>query len=221
MLYAFLMLLLIALSTIPGMWVRWTISKHNKPKDKIQFTGEEFANSLLIKFHLNNVVVESAPPNQDHYDPTGKAVRLSPERMNTNSLAAIAIAAHEVGHALQDATQYPKYVASLKIRIAAQQFQRVGSWILLFSPVVALISKNPIIGLITAATGIISYLFSSAISLYNLPVEFDASFQRALPILKDCQYLDEQDLKSARKILRAAAMTYVAGSILSFLPMRR
>lgn len=221
MAYALLLLLVVTLSTLPGLWVKWIIRKHNTPRDKIQFTGEAFAKSLLTKFRLHDVVVESASPNQDHYDPTDKAVRLSPDRMKNNSLSAIAIAAHEVGHALQDATQYPKYLTSLKIRVAAQQFQRVGSWILIFSPVVALISKNPLIGIITAATGIISYGFSAAINLYNLPVEFDASFARALPILEDCQYLDEQDLKSARRILRAAALTYVAGSILSFLPFGR
>lgn len=221
MFYAIFALLFLALSILPGMWTRMTLSRYSKPRKDIQYNGEEFAKALIRKFKLHNVSVEAAPNNGDHYDPTDKVVRLSPDRMKTNSLTAIAVAAHEVGHALQDATQYPGFAASGKVRVAAHHFRQMGTWVFVLAPVVALISKNPIIGMITAAIALMSYFLSAAVHLFNLPIEFDASFKRALPILEDCEYLSESDLKAARKILKAAAMTYVAGALLNILPFGR
>ena len=221
MFYAIFALLFLALSILPGMWTRVTLARYSKPRKDIQYNGEEFAKALIGKFRLHNVTVEAAPDNGDHYDPTDKVVRLSPDRMKTNSLTAIAVAAHEVGHALQDATQYPGFSASGKVRVAAHHFRQMGTWVLVLAPVVALISKNPIIGMITAAIALMSYFLSAAVHLFNLPIEFDASFKRALPILEDCEYLSESDLKAARKILKAAAMTYVAGALLNVLPFGR
>ena len=221
MIYAILAVTFLALSTLPGLWTKWTLARYSKPRPEIEYNGEEFAKALITKFRLHNVSVEEAPNNGDHYDPTDKAVRLSPDRMQTNSLTAIAVAAHEVGHALQDATQYPGFAMSGKVRVAAYHFRQVGTWAFVLSPVVALISKNPAIGFITAGIALTSYLLSAAVHLFNLPIEFDASFKRALPILEDCQYLSENDLKAARKILRAAAMTYVAGALLNLMPLGR
>ncbi|PCJ29475.1 MAG: peptidase [Moraxellaceae bacterium] len=221
MIPALLAITFLALSTLPGLWVRWTLARYNKPRKEIQYNGEEFANALIAKFRLHQVTVEAAPEGGDHYDPSDKVVRLSPSNMNTNSLTAIAIAAHEVGHALQDATHYPGFAMSGKVRVAAYHCRKMGTWVFVLAPVVALISKNPIIGFITAGIALLSYLLSSAVQLFNLPIEFDASFKRALPILEDCQYLNDHDLKAARKILKAAAITYVAGALLSMLPLGR
>lgn len=221
MLYALFAILFLALSVLPGLWTHWTLVRFSKPRKEIEYTGEEFALALISKFKLHNVRVEAGPNNGDHYDPIEKVVRLSPDRMKTNSLTAIAVAAHEVGHALQDATQYPGFAASGQVRIAAHYFRQMGTWVFVLTPVVALISKNPIIGFITAGIALSSYLLSAAVHLFNLPIEFDASFKRALPILEDCQYLNDKDLKAARKILKAAAMTYVASALLNILPFGR
>ena len=221
MFYVLVIIGFLLLSIAPGLWTRWTLAHYSKPHNAIEYNGEEFANLLIRKFNLHNVCVEAAPQDGDHYDPINKAVRLSPDRMQTNSLTAIAVAAHEVGHALQDATNFPGFSMSGRVRVAAHQFKQVGNWVFMLSPVVALISKNPIIGFFTAGIAILTYLLSAAVHLLNLPIEFDASFKRALPILEDCQYLNDKDLKAARKILKAAAMTYVAGALINLIPLGR
>ena len=101
MLYGALMLLLAACVYLPSLWVRWVMRRHSTEIEDMPGTGGELAAHLLQQFDMNDHKVEETTPNADHYDPSAKTVRLSPDNFSGKSLTAIAVAAHEVGHALQ------------------------------------------------------------------------------------------------------------------------
>jgi len=221
MLYIVLLIAGLALITLPGLWAKRTLNRYSAPRQDLTLTGEQLALDLLQKFKLHHVTIEAAEPQQDHYDPATKTVRLSPDNLHNNSLTAITVAAHEVGHALQDATQFPGFNLRIRLAVVAHHFNKIGGWVLLLTPVVMAISRSPTVGLITGLIAVSSFFMSAAVHLITLPVEIDASFSRALPILKDCHYLKEQDLKAARRILKACAMTYIAQALIELLSFKR
>lgn len=157
----------------------------------------------------------------DHYDPAAKAVRLLPQHHSGRSLSAVVIAAHEVGHAMQDATGYAPLTQRTRWATQAQRVQQLGFIVMLLAPVVMLISKAPFLMLLQVAGGIVIISVTVLMHALTLPVEFDASFGRALPVLKAGGYLRDEDLNSARQILRAAAFTYVAAAAMSLLDIAR
>ena len=160
-------------------------------------------------------------PAGDHYDPEAKAVRLMEDRFRGHSLTAITIAAHEVGHAIQDARGEALFRNRQSLAKFAARAQQAGSVVLLAAPVVMLASRAPGLGLAFLAVAIGSMLVGTVVHLLTLPVELDASFSKALPILEKGQYLYEGDLPHANRILRAAAFTYVAASLASLLNLGR
>ena len=169
---------------------------------------------------LKDISVESTETG-DHYDPISKTVRLTEEKMNSGSLTSIVVAAHEVGHAHQDATKYfPLSLRTKLVKIMAPA-QRVGAFILMAAPFVTLITRIPQSGLIMFLGGFLTLGMSSIIHLVTLPTEWDASFSRAMPMLERSNFLKEGDSDRAREILRAAAFTYLAGSLMSLLNIAR
>ena len=105
----------------------------------------------------------------------------------------------------------------IKLVGVAHLIQQIGGWVLVLLPILAIISRNPIIGLLTVLAGIAMMGVSVIVHLVTLPVEFDASFNKALPILFEGNYINEKDRPAARRILKAAALTYVAASLASLL----
>ena len=155
----------------------------------------------------------------DHYDPQAKAVRLSQANHDGRSLTAVAVAAHEVGHALQDRDGYgPLHTRTELVRMSAV-VRRVGSILIFASPVLAMIARSPAVGLLGIGAGIMTLGINVIIHLITLPVEFDASFGRALPLLKEGRYLEDADLPAAHSILKACALTYVAASLSALLSL--
>jgi uncharacterized protein len=144
-----------------------------------------------------------------------------PAHMNARSLAAVVIAAHEVGHALQDATGYPPLQARTRLAKQAQKFETMGSVVMLAAPIVMVVAKSPHVLFLEIFVGLLILSMAVLIHAVTLPTEFDASFRRALPMLKTGGYVKDQDLPAARQILRAAAFTYVAAAALSLLDVMR
>ena len=204
----------------PGWWVRNVMSRYSSPEDRYDGTGGELARHLLDSLDLQNVKVEESPAG-DHYDPRDKVVRLSPANLKGRSLTAVTVAAHEVGHALQDASGY----APLKIRgqlvMLTQPVQRLGAGILMASPFVGMLTRAPLVSLLMILGGLMSLGTTTLVHLITLPTEMDASFNRALPMLEKRGILKPGDLPHARRLLRAAALTYLSASLASLLNIAR
>lgn len=215
-------LLLLAGLMLPGLWVRQVLQKYSEPGDRYKASGSggELARHLLDRFELTDVKVE-ATESGDHYDPQAKAVRLSPDNFGGHSLTAVTVAAHEVGHALQDARGEALFNMRQRLVHVAMRGESVGRVLLLAAPVVFMLTRVPQAGLLMALIAVASMAVGTLVHLVTLPVELDASFGKALPLLEQGNYLHAGDLPHARRILRAAALTYVAGSLASLLNLGR
>lgn len=214
------LLTILALATLPQMWVRSVLKRHSAERSDMPGTGAEVARRILDSQGLRHVKVEVTKAG-DHYDPEDKAVRLSPPHFSRRSLAAVAVAAHEAGHAMQDGTNY----GPLKKRtIAAKQainVQRLGSIVMLAGPVLMLMTRNPMVMLADMAVGVLILGSNVVMHALTLPVEYDASFRRALPVLKQGNYLRAEHLPQAKQVLRAAAFTYFASAAMTLLDVAR
>lgn len=208
--------LLIAVIWLPGWWVRRTLTHYSQPADRYFGSGAMLARHLLDKHGLADVKVEEIQTG-DHYDPASGTVRLSTGNYNSHSLTAITVAAHEVGHAIQHAEGYAPLRVREQLVGLALVGQKLGALIMIAAPAIALIARHPAPGLLMAVAGLLSMGLAAVVHLVTLPTEFDASFRRALPMLQRGAYLHEADYPHARRILKAAALTYVAQSLMSLL----
>lgn len=215
-----LLALVFALAVLPQMWVRKVIASHDAERADFPGTGGEFARHILDEMNLNHVKVEETDQG-DHYDPDAKAVRLLPKHFKGRSLSAVVIAAHEAGHAMQDAGGYPPLQARTRLAKQALRMEKVAAVVMLAAPIVMLLAKAPHIVLIEVFVGVMIFALSILLHAVTLPVEFDASFRRALPILESGRYIDDKDMPAAKQILRAAAFTYVAAAAMSLLDIAR
>lgn len=207
-------ILLLGAVVLPGWWVQRVMKRYSSPTDRYQGTGSELARHLLDRAGLEEVAVEPTD-HGDHYDPEARAVRLTESNFNTGSLTAITVAAHEVGHAIQHADGYRPLIVRTQMVRTVQRFQRLGMVMIGAAPIALAAIKLPraaLILLVFGAAGLASGIF---VHLATLPTEFDASFRRALPILERGGYLKDEDRRPARRILTAAALTYVAASMMS------
>ncbi len=215
-----LLVLILALSVVPQLWVKRTIERHSRDRADFPGTGGEFARHVLDAMRLTSVKVEETDRG-DHYDPQRKAVRLSPQHFHGRSLAAVVIAAHETGHAMQDATGYAPLQARTRLAQQAVRMERVAAVVMLAAPLVTALVKVPGVLLVQVFLGVMLFALSILVHVVTLPVEFDASFRRALPLLQAGRYITNRDLHSARQILFAAALTYVAAAAMCLLNVAR
>lgn len=220
MLYLFLGIALVTLLFVPQLWARYTLKRYNTPRPDFPGNGGQLARHLLDQFHIGHVKLENTQQG-DHYDPATKTVRLSPAHLEEKSLTAIAIAAHEVSHAIQDHSNYRPFVWRIKIINIAQKIEKFGSGIMFALPIIAAITRSPTISAAAFFIGLASMATMTLAHLITLPVEWDASFGKALPILKSGGYINEKDEAQARKVLRACALTYAAASLASLFNMWR
>jgi len=216
----FALILLLALATLPQLWVRAVMSRHSADRPDFPGNGGQFARHLLDEMKLREVGVEQTDIG-DHYDPETKTVRLSSDNFAGRSLTAVTVAAHEVGHAMQDATRYPPLVARTRLAKTGAIVERVGMFVMIAAPIMAVVVKHPAGMLLQIGAGLALIGFTVLVHLTTLPVEFDASFKRALTVLRAGQYIPERDMPAARGILRAAALTYVAGALISLINIAR
>ena len=194
--------------------------KYSTPADRYPYNGEEFTKNLLAALKLHKVDVETTEIG-DHYDPQSRTVRLTADKMESNSLTAIVVAAHEVGHAHQHSSNYlPFRLRTILVKTMGPA-QRFGALILMAAPIVTLITRLPGPGIIMLIGGFLTMGMSTLVHLVTLPTEWNASFNRALPMLESGEILKEGDDVFAREILTAAALTYVAGSLMSLINIAR
>ncbi len=220
MIYAILGIIVLAIVFLPSMWVKYVMEQHNYDRPDFPGTGGELATHLLAEAGLEDVSVEVTQEG-DHYDPSDKVVRLSPANHDGRSLTAVAVATHEVAHALQDSQGYAPLRLRTRMAKAVHMIQRVGSGLLLATPLIAVLTRAPSVILLEVAAGLALIGSSAVAHAVTLPVEFDASFKRALPILERGKFIEESDMPAARKILKAAALTYVAAALMSLLDIAR
>jgi Zn-dependent membrane protease YugP len=212
--------LVLGLAVLPQAWVRRVIARHSGDRPDLAGTGGEFARHLLDGMQLHHVKVEATDLG-DHYDPDAKAVRLLPQHLKGRSLTALVIAAHETGHAMQDATGYRPLKERTRLARQAIRIEKVGAVVMLAAPIVMVLARAPQLLLVQALAGALILGLSIVMHAYTLPVEYDASFRRALPLLEAGRYMSERDMPAARQILRAAAFTYVAAAAMSLLDVAR
>ncbi|MFM9939300.1 MAG: zinc metallopeptidase [Hyphomicrobiaceae bacterium] len=215
-----ILVIAIGLALVPSFWVKRVLQRHAVERTDFPGTGAEFARHLLDEMKLTDVKVEPTELG-DHYDPEAKAVRLSADHHSKKSLSAVVVAAHEVGHAMQDATHYPPLAARTRLATQAMKVERFGAIVMLAAPVVLLLVKSPYVLIIELAAGLLILSTTILMHAFTLPVELDASFRRALPVLKAGNYVSDKDMNAARQILRAAAFTYVAAAAVSLLDVMR
>ncbi|MFT3686140.1 MAG: zinc metallopeptidase [Phycisphaerales bacterium] len=209
-----LYLLLVTPFFLLGLWAQFKVKSSYHAAAQIPsrhgWTGAQVARSILDNNGMQGVAVEPAQGMlSDHYDPKAKVVRLSEGVYNSHSLAALGIAAHECGHAIQDKTNY----ALMSIRNAAVPAANIGtqfSMILFF--IGLLLSARSVVGSTMMTVAIVLYAAVVFFQVINLPVEFDAS-KRAKAVLVSERYIDEDELPPVRRVLSAAAMTYVAATL--------
>ncbi|MEZ5923030.1 MAG: zinc metallopeptidase [Hyphomicrobiaceae bacterium] len=214
------LLIVLALATLPQMWVKRVLKEHSRERADMPGTGAEVARRILDAKGLHHVKVEETRSG-DHYDPDTKTVRLSPDHFGRRSLAAVAVAAHEVGHAMQDAAGYEPLKKRTAAAKGAMSAQRLGGMLMIAGPVLMLMTRNPMVMLADMAVGILILGSNIVMHVLTLPVEFDASFRRALPVLRQDGYLRAEHLPSAKRILKAAAFTYVAAAAMTLLDVAR
>jgi len=207
----------IGLSLYASSVTKGRFRKYSQYTTRSRMTGADIARSIMSDNNIKDVRVERiAGELSDHYDPRSKTLRLSEPVHDSNSMAAFGVAAHEAGHAIQHAKSY----AMLQFRSAWVPMANLGGGL---SMVVIMIAF--FLGGVETATGnslawlgIVLFSCTTVFTLVTLPVEFDAS-KRALACLKKGNYVTDSELNGARKVLNAAAMTYVAAFVTSLLTL--
>jgi len=211
--YLILVVPTLILSMIAQIKVKSTFSKYSQIRCSRSISGRDAALLLLKANSINDVAIEAVRGSlSDHYDPRSKKLRLSEPVFGQPSIAAVGVAAHEAGHAIQHATGYGPLVLRSTLVPVANIGSSFGPWI----AIAGLFFSMPLllnIGILLFGAAVIFYLIT-------LPVEFNAS-SRALALLKSGNILTPQELEGAKKVLTAAALTYVASALTAIMSLIR
>ncbi len=220
MFYALSVLLVFVIIFGPSLWVKFVMRRYSTERPEMPGTGGELAKHLIKRFSLKDVEVEITELG-DHYDPIEKEVRLLREHYESKSLTAIAIAAHEVGHAIQDQQGDKRLAARTKMIPVVNKMARLSAIIISLSPVIGIITRHPMPFSLLLLIGLSGFIARMMIHAVTLPIEFDASFSKALPILREGKYISQSNEKAASRILRAASLTYVSAALADILNLGR
>jgi len=216
MIYVIVIAAVLILIYGPQLWVQWVLNRYNqRTEENFPGTGGELARHLLDRYDLQEIKVEMTDAG-DHYDPLERAVRLTRDKHEGKTLTAITVAAHECGHAFQHAAGEPMFMLRTRLARVSIIAQRLGSFLLFAAPFSVLVTRLPSAAVFNITGAFLIMGFAILMHLLTLPVEIDASFKKALPLL-DSGYLSKRQMPAARSILRAAAFTYVAASLATLL----
>ena len=213
-------LIVLAIIFGPSLWVKLVMKKYSSEKPEIPGTGGELAEHLIERFSLKDVKVEVTELG-DHYDPIEKKVRLMREHYESKSLTAIAIAAHEVGHAIQDQQGDKRLATRTKMAPIVDKMARLSVAIIYLSPVIGIITRHPMPFSLLLLLGLSGFIARMMLHALTLPIEFDASFSKALPLLREGNYVSQSNEKAVSSILKAAALTYVSAALADILNLGR
>jgi uncharacterized protein len=203
----------------PHLWAKYILDKYNQ---KAYFSGNglDLARLLLLEVGITDVMVEMNTTG-DHYNPEKKFISLSEKNCGHRTLTAVVVASHEVGHAIQDHLNYGPFRTRTRMIRTAVTMERLGAGLILIVPIITAIFRIPAAGLLMLAGGFTALCIPVLMHLLTLPTEFDASFNRALPLLSTGKYIPAEDIRIARKILLACALTYVANALVGLLNVWR
>ncbi|NLV46414.1 MAG: zinc metallopeptidase [Candidatus Hydrogenedentes bacterium] len=212
--------LLMIPAMIIALWaqlrVKSAYAKYASIRTQAGVTGAQVAHQIMLQANVAGVAIEPiAGQMTDHYDPKAKVLRLSEGVYGGDSIAALGIAAHEVGHAIQDANSY----APMRLRHLMYPISSIGSTLALPLVFIGLIFNSSFSGWLVSL-GIWLFTAAVAFTLVTLPVEFNAS-NRAVKALEAGNYMSREELAGVRKVLGAAAMTYVAAAATALLQLLR
>jgi Zn-dependent membrane protease YugP len=205
----------LVLSMVAAARVKSTFARYSQVRSRAGVSGAQVARAILQANGIHDVAVEPvAGALTDHYDPSSKTLRLSEPVYHSDSVAALGVAAHEVGHAIQHATRY----GALQFRSAWVPVAGIGSGLGEILIVIGLGMSMASGSMTLAWIGLLLFATTTVFTLVTLPVEFDAS-KRALATLEQSRVLAADELVGARAVLNAAAMTYVAAAATSLMNM--
>ena len=173
MFYLLLICFIVLLVVGPSVWVKHTMEKYSEPTDRYSFTGAQLARELLNQANLPHIRVEATELG-DHYDPLQKIVRLTADKFNGRSLTAITVAAHEVGHAIQDQDNYPPLALRTRLLQWIAPAEKLGAGILMLAPVIMAASRSPAAGLLVVAAGILTLGSTALVHGLTLPISCTA-----------------------------------------------
>ena len=219
MIYLLIIPVIIAVIYGPHLWARYIMNRYNR-REYFSGNGMELARLALAKMDLNHVGVEPTAIG-DHYNPETKVVSLTEANCGRRTLTAVVVAAHEVGHAIQDHTEYLPLKTRTRMIGTAAKIEKIGAGFMMAVPLIALVTRVPAAGFLMFLGGIATLCIPLLVHLVTLPTEFDASFNRALPLLASGEYIPREDLPAAKKILLACALTYVANALVGLLNVWR
>ena len=216
-----LLILLFILGVLPQLWVCFVMRKQAKEIADMPGTGGELAEHLVERYKLEGVQVVCGKQGEDYYQPATKTVSLSPTNYKGRSVTAVAVAAHEVGHAIQFAREEPLSRLRGKYLPISAWLGKVGIAMLWALPIVILVLRAPSLVFVFIGLSLLFQLAGAAMYLIVLPEEWDASFNKALPMLQEGNYLPEHMLPAARSVLKAAALTYCAAALANVVNISR
>ncbi len=197
---------------MPTLWVRWVMQRYSADLPDLRGTGGELAQHLIERLGLEGVGVETTDIG-DHYDPESRMVRLTEGNWSGKSLTAVAVAAHEVGHAVQHHQNDARLNARTKLIPIVTVLGQLSVGVLTVVPIIGLLTRHPAPTLLIAGIGLSGLLFRMLLHLVTLPTEWDASFGKALPVLTEGKYISPEQEKVVRRVLGAAALTYFAAAL--------
>ena len=207
--YFLYMLPALVISMLAQSHVRTTFSRYSGLISRRGYTGAQAARMILDRHGLHSVPVQPVTGRlSDNYDPRSGIVHLSADVYGSHSVAAVGVAAHECGHAIQHSVQY----RPLRWRNAIIPLTQFGSSASMWLVLLGLVMSFRVLAL----AGIVLFSFAVLFQLITLPVEFNAS-ARALRVLRETAILDGEEIAGARRVLTAAALTYVAATLSAFL----
>lgn len=219
--YMFIGAIGLILMFVPQQLVKSTYKKYLNVKLRRSITGKEVAESLLSSANIRGVTVEAIDGElADHYDPGSKTVRLSRENYYGDSVAAISVTAHEIGHVIQDYHGYLPMKLRAGILPLVNTSQAIAPMLIMGSILLRtfLHTSNPSLYNLIGVIGILLYGSSVVFHLITLPVEFNAS-NRAILTLTNMGYIEREEVAGSRKVLNAAALTYVATALYSLVEL--
>ena len=213
-----LYLLGMVIYAVPGLWVNYTLNKHDDILPNMPFTAKEFGLNLIKEQNLDEVNIEDTKSG-DHYDTNLKTVRVKPDRLDKKSITSITVMCHEIGHAIQHKENYPPLIRRQKIISKTEWLNKLSS-VLLYAGIPTIVATGALPFIRVCVIIIFASILINMIShLITLDVELDASFKRAMPILE--KKIPQEYHASCKSILRVCAFTYVIGSLTSILDVRK
>jgi len=218
--YVLIFGLIFLLVFLPQLWVRKVFAQYQADRADIPGTGGQFAEHLIDQFQLKNAVVTTSTL-ASHFDPENRSIVLSPQYYNGKSLTAITVAAHEIGHLIQ--LEQGNIWLKMRSRLVhwGQRMEKIGALFMILMPFGVVLTRSPVIMVFFIGTGFLGLLINVFAHVITLPMELDASFNKALPLLIKGGYIESEDEPHARRILTAAALTYLASALSGLLSLAR